>query len=284
MKAGLLGGKTLTDSTLMEKDGHPLLCSCWNRGWAEVKIRRPTGSVSWLMRVQNQLDLLSSLDPLLTSHLTRDIGIAEINHTDLVSESSPMPSTTIFPRRSSSESSSPEEDCRGSTLVDDRRHTPSDLFDEEEPELLEVVDSELDGSETSSTKKSTAEDDSVPTSDPISISVRFERIHNTSNSSELCEFLPPLLSYEGNTRSPSLHSGSTLLNEQQQVCGVLVLVSSYWCPCTGVLVLVSSYWCPRTGVLVLVSSCWCPRTGVLVLVSSYWCPRTGVLVLVSVLY
>ncbi|XP_074649402.1 tuberin-like [Tubulanus polymorphus] len=31
----------------------PHLCSCWCQGWAEVYIRRPTGNVSWMMRVQN---------------------------------------------------------------------------------------------------------------------------------------------------------------------------------------------------------------------------------------
>ena len=35
----------------------PSLCSCWCRGWAEVKVRRPTGSIAWLMRVQNKLDI-----------------------------------------------------------------------------------------------------------------------------------------------------------------------------------------------------------------------------------
>lgn len=36
------------------------LCSCWCRGWAEVKVRRPTGNVAWLMRVQNKLDILAT--------------------------------------------------------------------------------------------------------------------------------------------------------------------------------------------------------------------------------
>ena len=36
------------------------LCSCWCRGWAEIKIRRPTGNIAWLMRVQNKLDILAT--------------------------------------------------------------------------------------------------------------------------------------------------------------------------------------------------------------------------------
>lgn len=40
------------------------LCSCWCRGWAEIMVRRPTGSVAWLMRVQNKLDIqATSLTP-----------------------------------------------------------------------------------------------------------------------------------------------------------------------------------------------------------------------------
>lgn len=31
------------------------LCPCWCQGWAEICIRRPTGDISWVMRIQNQL-------------------------------------------------------------------------------------------------------------------------------------------------------------------------------------------------------------------------------------
>lgn len=30
-------------------------CVCWCQGWAEVYVRRPTGDMSWIMRIQNQL-------------------------------------------------------------------------------------------------------------------------------------------------------------------------------------------------------------------------------------
>ncbi|XP_055937007.1 tuberin-like isoform X2 [Argiope bruennichi] len=36
------------------------LCSCWCNSWAEIHIRRPTGSTSWMMRIQNQLLLPSA--------------------------------------------------------------------------------------------------------------------------------------------------------------------------------------------------------------------------------
>ena len=49
------------------------LCSCWCRGWAEVKVRRPTGSVAWLMRVQNKLDILA------TANVGMDLSLTTVN-------------------------------------------------------------------------------------------------------------------------------------------------------------------------------------------------------------
>lgn len=48
-----------TESKEKEKINHHL-CSCWCTSWAEVHIRRPTGSTSWMMRIQNQLFLPSA--------------------------------------------------------------------------------------------------------------------------------------------------------------------------------------------------------------------------------
>ena len=36
---------------------------CLPRGWAEIKIRRPTGTVSWVLKVQNRLNIFSSMQP-----------------------------------------------------------------------------------------------------------------------------------------------------------------------------------------------------------------------------
>lgn len=36
-------------------------CACWCQGWAEVYVRRPTGDMSWVMRVQNQISQQSSM-------------------------------------------------------------------------------------------------------------------------------------------------------------------------------------------------------------------------------
>ena len=31
----------------------PELCACWCTGWAEIYVRRPSGDVSWMCRIQN---------------------------------------------------------------------------------------------------------------------------------------------------------------------------------------------------------------------------------------
>lgn len=50
----------------------PTPCSCWCRGWCEVKVRRPTGNVAWLMRVQNKLDILATSEDQSQQNIKRD--------------------------------------------------------------------------------------------------------------------------------------------------------------------------------------------------------------------
>ncbi|XP_026278513.1 tuberin isoform X1 [Frankliniella occidentalis] len=38
------------------------LCCCWCNGWAEIYVRRPTGDMSWVMRIQNQNSVLDLSD------------------------------------------------------------------------------------------------------------------------------------------------------------------------------------------------------------------------------
>ena len=42
-----------TDKSIFTK----VQCNCWCTLWAEIHIRRPTGNVSWMMRIQNEQDL-----------------------------------------------------------------------------------------------------------------------------------------------------------------------------------------------------------------------------------
>lgn len=36
-------------------DNREKICACWCQGWAEVYVRRPTGDMSWVMRIQNDI-------------------------------------------------------------------------------------------------------------------------------------------------------------------------------------------------------------------------------------
>ncbi|KAJ8983537.1 hypothetical protein NQ317_006582, partial [Molorchus minor] len=37
------------------------MCACWCQGWAEIHVRRPTGNMSWVMRIQNQISYTHSM-------------------------------------------------------------------------------------------------------------------------------------------------------------------------------------------------------------------------------
>ncbi|XP_076345380.1 TSC complex subunit tuberin isoform X3 [Tachypleus tridentatus] len=51
---------TLSDGQKSSETGSSHLCSCWCQGWAEVHIRRPSGNISWMMRIQNAMFFPSS--------------------------------------------------------------------------------------------------------------------------------------------------------------------------------------------------------------------------------
>ncbi|XP_048507911.1 tuberin isoform X2 [Athalia rosae] len=42
-----------------EKQEH-IPCACWCQGWAEIYVRRPTGDMSWVMRIQNSMQFETS--------------------------------------------------------------------------------------------------------------------------------------------------------------------------------------------------------------------------------
>ncbi|XP_013793011.2 tuberin-like, partial [Limulus polyphemus] len=51
---------SLRDGQKSSEKGTSQLCSCWCQGWAEVHIRRPSGNISWMMRIQNAMFFPSS--------------------------------------------------------------------------------------------------------------------------------------------------------------------------------------------------------------------------------
>ncbi|XP_015588565.1 tuberin [Cephus cinctus] len=45
-----------------EKQEDHVPCACWCQGWAEIYVRRPTGDMSWIMRIQNSMQFDNPLD------------------------------------------------------------------------------------------------------------------------------------------------------------------------------------------------------------------------------
>lgn len=43
-----------------EKQEEHVPCACWCQGWAEIYVRRPTGDMSWVMRIQNSMQFETS--------------------------------------------------------------------------------------------------------------------------------------------------------------------------------------------------------------------------------
>lgn len=49
--------------------------SCWHGGWAEIKIRRPSGNTAWMMRLQNRPHPLSLTHPSLLGIPESELGL-----------------------------------------------------------------------------------------------------------------------------------------------------------------------------------------------------------------
>ena len=61
----------------------PSVCNCWCTMWAEIHVRSPTGDLSWIMRVQNDdQDLTSSSFPDLPLANISSLLRGTIDHTD----------------------------------------------------------------------------------------------------------------------------------------------------------------------------------------------------------
>jgi len=48
----------------------PHICNCWCTQWAEFHIRRPTGNFSWIMRLQNEQDLMAMFPDFALSDIS----------------------------------------------------------------------------------------------------------------------------------------------------------------------------------------------------------------------
>lgn len=192
------------------------LCSCWCRGWAEIKVRRPTGNVAWLMRVQNKLDILATPQP--TAEAEYDWSLMGINK--LISDEEEEEEWDILKMN--------EDE---SVVLDDKN---SRVFSET-TKLLEHNDNAKETTPIVSHRQPSSQHAKETT--PIIVSHRQpssqswseggrrrkekEPSHRTySLSSASLEQLPPLFSYdEGHVlgRSPSMYKEIGLLSEPEQL-------------------------------------------------------------------
>lgn len=72
------------------KKKEPHLCACWCPGWAEIYVRQPTGNVTWMMRLMNNvtvetgeelpLNILSNLIVPLTSIESSELAMSVFSH------------------------------------------------------------------------------------------------------------------------------------------------------------------------------------------------------------
>ena len=76
-----------------EKQEEHQPCACWCQGWAEIYVRRPTGDMSWIMRIQNSM------------HLDTPYDLPLDNITALY-----MPTTDMIPQKSQDQVSEISED------------------------------------------------------------------------------------------------------------------------------------------------------------------------------
>jgi len=187
------GVQTTNGDTPVSSDS--LLCS--NCGWAEVLIRRPTGNISWLMRLQNQVGVATAGTPMFSSIHTNDI----METTSLSHQSS-----DVIGHSEKLELSNHVTDDLELASNQDGIVTPSDLNVGLGDERLFQL--ELDNGE-----------DVLTTQEPHPpqlAAIAGQRSRHTSTCS--LELLPPLMSYEeSQVKSPSLHEGSGKLTDEEQV-------------------------------------------------------------------
>lgn len=164
------GGSTETAATFKRDSMHPLQqsvdrpkhppsstgCVCLCSGWAEILIRRPTGNMSWMMRIQNQMSL--------------DAQNSEIPLQNLVSQM--MPSLgAIYPN------------CESWTLEPSRNHTSktSSLT-----EISQIQgDSSVNGSNSSSSSTTTTTTRHFTRSDNPTPATSSDLFRTPQGSSEL---------------------------------------------------------------------------------------------------
>ena len=198
------GGSQLADEDT--KSGyHGVPMSCTHCGWAEVLIRRPTGNISWLMRLQNQMG-----------------GAHVLNSTHTNETANVTSSSLATPMTSRTSSQSNEVEVVTCTDVD----TTVDVFSEnidscDDQQLFPIEVDDHDIGISTPTAANEPHPPKFATKGAAaalihSSELQEQRTRHTSSCS--LELLPPLMSYEeSQTKSPSLHGGGGYLTDEEQV-------------------------------------------------------------------
>lgn len=196
------GSQLAEDDAKSGYHGGPM--SCTHCGWAEVLIRRPTGNISWLMRLQNQVGgAVVGVHALNSTHTDENIDpTLSLLTTPVVSRTSSHSNGT--------EPTAPTTDA--DATVDVFNDSTESCDDQQFP--IEVDDYNLN--------TPTATDESHPPQFATAATAAFvhsgqlQRSRHESSCS--LELLPPLMSYdELQTKSPSLHGGGSHLTDEEQV-------------------------------------------------------------------
>ena len=189
-------------SHLAEEDAkcgyHGVPMSCTQCGWAEVLIRRPTGNISWLMRLQNQTVGTHVLNSAHANETTTDM-------------TSSLLSTPVISRTNSQ-----SNEVQVVADVDTTADVFSDNVDSCDDQQLfpiEVDDHNATVVELRPPESATKAAAAAPVR---KFELQEHRTRHTSSCS--LELFPPLISYEeSQAKSPSLHGGGGYLTDEEQV-------------------------------------------------------------------
>ena len=113
-------------------------CSCWCSGWAEIHLRRPSGDVSWMCRVQNgSLFSESHGSPFIPTELTQAFFQSQLrNKEDDISSISSSNVVNVAPKEDHSLSSSPAN--KSQPPLRERAHTVSGMSPSKRPAAKQV--------------------------------------------------------------------------------------------------------------------------------------------------
>lgn len=139
----LLPQMPLLATSLPTADRPRQLCACCCTGWAEIWIRRPTGSISWIMRIQNQIsyDSFTNEFPLhdLTSLFMPSLGGGVVGSNFMNSKQTQVPTTTTSSSSSVTTTLTTTHNSTPTHLTRSDNSHPSTPIPQKQQEMNEIV-------------------------------------------------------------------------------------------------------------------------------------------------